>query len=156
MLDFSKPHRRRNPLTGEWILVSPQRTRRPWQGKVEETPKLNQPVYDSTCYLCPGNTRDGGAGNPKYEKTFTFTNDHSAILPGVSKDVYTPNDLITADQEPGMCRVLCYCPEHNRTMADMTAKELCDVVAAWTNEYKTIGANDDISYVQIFEKAVFR
>jgi UDPglucose--hexose-1-phosphate uridylyltransferase len=151
MLDFSLPHRRKNPLTGEWVLVSPQRNKRPWQGKVEDTPKISMPEHDPECYLCPGNTRANKEKNPDYEKTFVFTNDHPAILPGIAKDVQTPNDLITARQEPGTCRVICYSPLHNRTMADMNTDAIGDIIRTWIAEYKTIGSDPEISYVQIFE-----
>jgi len=151
MLDFSKPHRRRNPLTGEWILVSPQRTLRPWQGKVEDEVKVKPPDFDPNCYLCPGNKRDNGEVNPKYEKTFAFTNDHPAILPSTGLEEYTPNDIIESVQEPGTCRVICYSPHHNRTMADMNTSEIAEIIKTWAAEYESIGEDPDISYLQIFE-----
>jgi UDPglucose--hexose-1-phosphate uridylyltransferase len=151
MLDFTKPHRRKNPLTGEWILVSPQRTLRPWQGKVEDTPPDNQPEYDPTCYLCPGNNRNSGQKNPTYESTFAFTNDHPAILPEVGIDEYTPNDMISAAQEEGICRVICYSPKHNRTMSQMNTSEIVGIIKTWISEFNSIGNDPNISYVQIFE-----
>ncbi len=151
MLDFAKPHRRRNPLTGEWVLVSPQRAKRPWQGKVEDTPNQALPEYDPSCYLCPGNTRDGGAVNPKYQSTFAFTNDHPAILPDAGTQIYTSNDIIEADQVSGTCRVICYSPIHNKTMTQMIQSEIVEIIKAWTTEYASIGKDPNISYVQIFE-----
>jgi len=151
MLDFTKPHRRRNPLTGEWVLVSPQRTQRPWQGKTEDTESPSLPEYDPTCYLCPGNERKSGAENPKYQTTFVFTNDHPAILPDVGTEIFTPNDIIEAHQVSGTSRVICYSPSHNKTMAQMTPSEIAEIIKTWTTEYATIGRNPVVSYVQIFE-----
>src|SRR5437016_1628578 len=89
MMDLSllreSPHRRYNPLTREWVLVSPQRTLRPWQGKMEKLPVEEQPTYDPGCYLCPGNSRAGGSVNPKYSGTFVFDNDYAALRPDVEE-----------------------------------------------------------------------
>src|SRR3954467_303856 len=110
---FSAPHRRRNMLTGEWLLVSPQRTARPWQGQVEAVPPETRPTYDPTCYLCPGNARAGGARNPDYTGTFVFENDYAALRPDTpSQEITRPFDdrdtpLMRAASERGLCRVVC-------------------------------------------------
>ncbi|OGG11473.1 galactose-1-phosphate uridylyltransferase [Candidatus Gottesmanbacteria bacterium RBG_13_45_10] len=151
MVDTTKPHRRRNPLTGEWLLVSPHRAKRPWQGCVEPTVGNQLPGFDPSCYLCPGNTRASGVANPKYNSTFVFTNDHPSLLPDTQSGPIAGSDLFQAQNERGTSRVVCYSPSHNRTMADMTVAQISEVVKTWTAEYKRIGANDFISYVQIFE-----
>jgi UDPglucose--hexose-1-phosphate uridylyltransferase len=145
------PHRRYNPLTGEWILVSPQRTQRPWQGKVESLPGSTHPSYDPQCYLCPGNQRAGGGQNPQYEETFVFTNDFSALTPLASRVSMHDGDLLRAESESGICRVVCFSPRHNLTLAGMTASEVLKVVQVWTAEYGALAGRDDIAYVQIFE-----
>lgn len=105
------PHRRLNILTGEWVLVSPHRNKRPWQGKVEILPVNNRPAYDANCYLCPGNTRADGSVNPQYEKPFAFTNDFSALLPDVPEGNTNENNLLCAESEKGICRVICFFSE---------------------------------------------
>lgn len=105
------PHRRFNQLTGEWILVSPHRTKRPWQGQQEEPDMSTLPEHDDTCYLCPGNTRAGGVVNPDYTDTFVFTNDFAALLPDSSDEAPPSDDLLRAEPETGVCRVICYSPD---------------------------------------------
>ncbi|MGZ4788988.1 MAG: galactose-1-phosphate uridylyltransferase, partial [Terriglobales bacterium] len=99
------PHRRFNPLSGEWVQVSPHRTQRPWQGKVESVPLANQAQYDPNCYLCPGNARAGAAVNPQYDSTFVFDNDYAALLPNISEANVNDHDLLIARTERGICRV---------------------------------------------------
>src|SRR5579871_3789443 len=106
------PHRRFNPLTGEWLLVSPHRTQRPWQGQRESASVEVRPVYDPECYLCPGNRRAGGAVNPQYADTFVFTNDYSALLPDTPLMHPRSLDLLRCEPVRGECRVLCFCPQH--------------------------------------------
>ena len=101
------PHRRFNPLTGEWVLVSPHRTNRPWQGQVEAQLVEKNPEYDPTCSLCPGNERAGGARNPRYTSTFVFENDFAALLPDTPAEAMNRDDLLIASGEPGTCRVMC-------------------------------------------------
>jgi len=146
------PHRRLNQLTGEWVLVSPHRTRRPWQGRQEEPDMATLPAYDEECYLCPGNERAGGAFNPDYGDTFVFTNDFAALLPE-SPDVSSGSEdsLLVAEPETGICRVICYSPRHDLTLARLGASRAGKVVDLWCAEFRELGARDDIGYVQIFE-----
>ena len=145
------PHRRLNPLTGEWVLVSPHRTERPWQGQVEETPNSSQPDYDSECYLCPGNARAGGARNPKYTSTFVFDNDFAALKPDTPAGEFSQGGLLVADTEPGISRVVCFSPKHNLTIANMEPDDIRLVVDRWVEQFLDLGAREFINYVQIFE-----
>lgn len=147
------PHRRLNPLTREWILVSPHRTQRPWQGHVEKptTPALLQ--YDPTCYLCPGNERAGGARNPEYTGTFLFTNDYAALKPEVETGTMDEcgRGLLVAKSERGTCKVICFSPRHDLTLARMSVEEITTVIDLWAAQYTEIGSLPYINYVQIFE-----
>jgi len=145
------PHRRFNPLTREWILVSPHRTKRPWQGQVEKPPPDERPAYDPNCYLCPGNTRAGGARNPQYTSTFVFTNDFAALLPDVPPGEVNESELLIARSERGTCRVICFSPRHDLTLPEMEEADIRKVVDVWVEEYLSLGANPWINYVQIFE-----
>lgn len=147
------PHRRFNPLTNEWILVSPHRTSRPWQGAVETPASEKQPTYDPQCYLCPGNSRAGGVQNPKYKGTFVFQNDFAALkedIPDERLDVESKG-LLVAQSESGLCRVICFSPRHDLTLATMQPQEIEEVVRVWTAQYKELGAKSRINHVQIFE-----
>lgn len=145
------PHRRKNILTGEWILVSPHRTQRPWQGEVAKPTEDTRPVYDPKCYLCPGNKRANGETNPKYKSTFVFTNDFSALLENTPSAETNNSNLLVAKSEKGICRVVNFSPRHDLTLAEMKEKEIENVITTWQNEYKTLGDNPKINYVQIFE-----
>ena len=145
------PHRRLNQLTGEWVLVSPHRTKRPWQGQQEAPDRGTLPEYDPQCYLCPGNERAGGAVNPDYDGTFVFTNDFSALLPDLPAGAPEPDGLLVAEPEPGVCRVICYSPRHDLSMARLGVDRAADVVDVWCEEFAALGARRDIGYVQIFE-----
>ena len=148
---LEEPHRRYNILTGEWILVSPHRAKRPWQGKVEKnTASLRKP-FDEGCYLCPGNERAGGIKNPVYTETFVFQNDFSALIKEASDFKYNKKDLLIAKGEPGICKVVCFSPRHDLSLADMEQEDIKRVIDVWTNEYVELGKNDFINYVQIFE-----
>jgi UDPglucose--hexose-1-phosphate uridylyltransferase len=151
VLDFSKPHRRYNPLTQEWVLVSPQRTARPWQGQHEEVKPDERPTYDPACYLCPGNERAGGARNPDYEGTFVFDNDFAALRPNTPSERFNDTDLILAQGEPGICRVICFSPRHDLTISRMSIAELRGVVDTWVEQYQELAARPLINWVQIFE-----
>lgn len=144
-------HRRYNPLTGDWVLVSPHRTKRPWQGKVEKKAPDNRPQHDPTCYLCPGNERAGGFKNPVYKDVFVFQNDFSALVPDIPEGKYEKKDLFKAESERGFCKVICFSPRHDLTIPEMELQDIKKVVDLWCQEYKSIGALDYINHVQIFE-----
>src|SRR5579859_7087167 len=145
------PHRRYNPLTREWILVSPHRALRPWQGQVERPAQEDRPTYDPTCYLCPGNVRANGQQNPAYTSTFVFDNDFPALLPDSPGGEYNPHPLIRAEGERGTARVVCFTPRHDLTLAEMATGTIRQVVEAWVEQYQELAQKPDISYVQIFE-----
>jgi len=145
------PHRRFNPLNNSWIQVSPHRAKRPWQGAQEEVATDNKAQYDETCYLCPTNSRIGGEKNPDYKETFVFTNDFSALLENIEEGELVENELFQAKSEKGICRVVCFSPRHDLTIADMKVSNIEKVVRAWQKEYKQLGEKDFINYVQIFE-----
>jgi UDPglucose--hexose-1-phosphate uridylyltransferase len=146
------PHRRYNPLTGEWVLVSPHRSSRPWQGQTETLPIEKTPSYDPSCYLCPGNERAGGKRNPQYSSTFAFDNDFSALLPGTPPEsINEGNDLIIASGEPGICRVICFSPRHDLTLANMNEQETRAVIDVWVEQYQELGGRPSVNWVQIFE-----
>src|SRR6516225_5704198 len=109
----SQPHRRFNPLRGDWVLVSPHRTERPWQGQVEVSATEQLPRYDPDCYLCPGNVRAGGRRNPTYQKTFVFDNDFAALRPDFADRKFLKGELLQAESESGRCRVVCFSPRHD-------------------------------------------
>jgi len=148
---FERPHRRLNLLTGEYVLVSPHRTARPWQGMVESAPAERRPEYDPRCYLCPGNERAGGARNPSYAGTYAFDNDYAALLPDIPPARPAGEDLLRAEAERGLCRVLCYSPRHDLTLGNMEPPAIRRVVEAWTEQYAELGALPWIRHVQIFE-----
>lgn len=146
------PHRRFNPLTREWVLVSPHRARRPWQGQVEKAPAEDQPEYDPGCYLCPGNERAGGARNPAYTSVFVFDNDFATLLPGTPAAVPTPpGALFRAESEPGICRVVCFSPRHDLTIARMDVAAIRLVVDCWAEQVAELNSIAWMGYVQVFE-----
>ncbi len=144
------PHRRLNILTGEWVKVSPHRTKRPWNGQTEMPAMEDLPGHDPGCYLCPGNTRSGGVKNPDYAETFVFDNDFMAILPDTEPSEYS-NGLLKAETEQGLCRVICFSPRHDLTLALMPQQEVLKVVQLWIDQYVELGAMEFINHIQIFE-----
>jgi UDPglucose--hexose-1-phosphate uridylyltransferase len=148
---FTQPHRRYNPLTREWILVSPHRTQRPWQGQVEKVPAEDMPQYDPKCYLCPGNERAGGKRNPVYDSIFVFDNDYPAMLEDTPPGEINIGGLLQAKSERGTARVVCFSPRHDLTLAKMEVRDLRRVVDAWAQEYTELGKLPHINHVQIFE-----
>jgi UDPglucose--hexose-1-phosphate uridylyltransferase len=145
------PHRRFNPLLREWVLVSPHRTQRPWQGKVEKPSATDQPQYDPNCYLCPGNERAGGAHNPKYSGTFVFDNDYAALRPDAPDISVDDRGLLVARAEAGLCRVVCFSPRHDLTIPRMTLPDLRAVVDVWAEQFAALAGIPWVKHVQIFE-----
>jgi UDPglucose--hexose-1-phosphate uridylyltransferase len=147
------PHRRLNALTNEWVLVSPHRATRPWQGEVAQPQTKLEPRYDPTCYLCPGNVRAGGVHNPPYTSTFVFENDFAALKSQTPRDRIDLENrgLVVAEGEPGVCRVICFSPRHDLTLATMSPEEIEPVVHTWVGQFRELGAIETINHVQIFE-----
>jgi len=146
--DYS--HKRLNVLTGEWVLVSPHRAKRPWQGQEEALSKEVRPSHDESCYLCAGNTRINGEVNPKYDGAFVFTNDFAALQKD-SKEFKVNEGLFQAESERGICKVICFSPDHSKSLAQMEVSAIQKVVATWKEEYQNLGNIEGINYVQIFE-----
>ncbi len=143
-------HKRFNILTGDWILVSPHRAKRPWQGQKETLTNEKRPTYDKDCYLCAGNTRINGEQNPQYQDVFVFTNDFGALQ--TTTPSFAINDgLLQATSEQGICKVICFSPDHSKSLADMEVTAIHKVIQVWQEEYTTLGNNELINYVQIFE-----
>ena len=148
--EMKSPHRRQNLLTGEYVLVSPQRVGRPWQGQVEPPPPDVRPVYDPTCYLCPGNPRAGGARNPNYDATFVFTNDFAALADRPAAGEWAaPDTLLRAEPVRGTCRVICFSPRHDLTLPEMPVADIRRVVDVWAAQTVELGAS--YRWVQLFE-----
>ena len=145
-----QPHKRYNPLSDEWVLVSPHRTKRPWQGKTEETQENNLPTYDPACYLCPGNERAGGEKNPLYDSTYVFKNDFAALLDDGPTQAIS-DGLLRVQEERGICKVICFSPDHSLTIPEMDKEALINVVKTWKEEFSTLSSNPAIANVQIFE-----
>jgi UDPglucose--hexose-1-phosphate uridylyltransferase len=146
-------HRRLNPLTNEWVLVSPHRAQRPWQGETARLQTTLEPAYDPSCYLCPGNTRAGGARNPAYSGTFVFDNDFAALKLQTPPGRWDSENmgLMVAESEAGICRVICFSPRHDLTLATMSAEQIEPVVHAWMEQFRELSQVDAIHHVQIFE-----
>jgi UDPglucose--hexose-1-phosphate uridylyltransferase len=143
------PHRRYNPLTGEYVLVSPHRARRPWQGQVEKTPQETLPQYDAQCYLCPGNTRMGGDQNPQYEHTYVFPNDFSPMLPDTPEAIDPPHPLLELESVQGTSQVICFSPRHDLTLPEMAVPAIRRVVDTWADLIIDLG--QQYRWVQLFE-----
>lgn len=146
------PHRRLNPLTREWVLVSPHRAKRPWQGQVERTELQILPEYDPTCYLCPGNERVGGEINAQYCDTFVFDNDFAALINTTQADTFKEfHPLFQVIPERGLCRVVCFSPRHDLTLPELEINSIENVITTWTRESSDLAKNDFVYYVQVFE-----
>lgn len=150
-LNFSEqPHRRFNPLLCEWVVVSPHRTQRPWQGQVEAVQPQKIASYDPECYMCPGNTRAKGAKNPDYERPFVFDNDFPGLRPGTGDESFE-DGLLLARSESGICRVVCFSPRHDLALSRLEPAAIREIVNVWAEQYAELGAREDIRHVQIFE-----
>jgi len=143
------PHRRRNPLLGQSVLVSPHRTARPWLGQQESTARPELPRHDPSCYLCPGNPRAAGSTNPAYTGTYVFTNDFSALLPDGPELPSSEDPLFVSSSVSGTCRVICYSPRHDLTLADLELPAIASVIETWADESAVLGQL--YPSVQIFE-----
>jgi len=145
----NQPHRRYNPLIGEWVQVSPQRTQRPWMGKTEQDDNQSLPAYDPECYLCPGNTRAGGKINPNYQQTFIFENDFPALLPDIPTQEIKMLPLLRCQSVSGTCRVICFSPQHDLSLAEMGESEIRSVLDVWGQQVEELG--QEYCWVQVFE-----
>jgi len=150
-VNFDRPHRRLNLLTGEWVLVSPQRAMRPWLGQVEKTPEDLLPEYDLTCYLCPRNRRSTGHVNPDYPETFVFDNDFSSLLPPEKDEEPAQTGLFNAQPEAGVCQVVCFSPRHDLTLPELPLPAVEAVLRTWTEQTRDLSRRPEIRYVQVFE-----
>ena len=143
------PHRRLNPLTGQWVLVSPHRTKRPWQGHREHATGEPRPAYDPKCYLCHGNTRANGEVNPAYTSTCVFTNDYAALLPDTPTTAASHDPLLRVEPVRGTCRVICFSPRQDLTLAEMSLPDIRQVVDVWASQTTELGQR--YQWVQVFE-----
>ena len=145
------PHRRKNILTGEWILVSPQRGKRPWLGMQEVIDTEVKISYDKDCYLCPTNIRVGGEVNPNYSGPYSFTNDHAALIENVREGYINKNDLLIVESQKGICKVICFSPKHNAGLSELSVDEITVVIEFWIKEFTLLLQNEWIKYIQLFE-----
>jgi len=142
-------HRRHNPLTGQWVLVSPHRAKRPWQGAQEVADDTRPPAYDPHCYLCAGNPRVTGERNPAYTGPYVFTNDHAALMHDAPEAPAATDDLFTAQTARGTSRVICFSPDHGRSLPELGQAEVRAVVDTWCDQTAELGAR--WRWVQVFE-----
>ena len=155
-MNYEYPHRRYNPLTREWVLVSPHRAKRPWQGQIEKTLAADIPSYDPSCYLCPGNTRVSGAQNPNYTSTYVFDNDFQALLrpeqtASQVDELFPDSPIFKAEADWGVCRVGCFSPRHDLSLPELPQAAVEEVVRMWSSETRSLGSREYINYVQVFE-----
>src|SRR5882762_6414970 len=142
-------HRRRNPLTGEWVLVSPHRAKRPWQGQQEAPDTADRPSHDPNCYLCAGNLRVTGERNPAYDGTYVFTNDFAALMQDVPPAPPASDPLFEVMSAPGTSRVICFSPDHSKTLPELPVDAIAAIVDTWSEETEELGAR--YPWVQVFE-----
>ncbi|MGO2336373.1 UDP-glucose--hexose-1-phosphate uridylyltransferase [Providencia sp.] len=143
------PHRRYNPLTGQWVLVSPHRAKRPWSGQDEKPPLSELPHYDKNCFLCPTNKRVSGDQNPDYQGTFVFENDYAALLPEQCEQPSLQSDLFKAQAVSGLSRVICFSPDHSKTLPELSLTEIGRVIETWQQQIAEL--SDRFLWVQVFE-----
>ena len=143
------PHRRYNPLIGQWVLVSPHRAKRPWSGQDEAPSTATLPSYDKDCFLCAGNTRISGDKNPDYSGTYVFSNDFAALMTD-SPNVPESNDPLFSSMEArGLSRVICFSPDHSKTLPELSLKAIRGVIDTWNEQIEELGR--DYLWVQAFE-----
>ncbi|MFD0965732.1 galactose-1-phosphate uridylyltransferase [Seminibacterium arietis] len=143
------PHRRYNPLTEQWVLVSPHRAKRPWQGQQEKPAKQHNIVYDPDCYLCPNNVRITGEKNPNYHKPFVFSNDFSALMENTPSPPQSCDPLFKMSQARGESRVICFSPDHSKTLPLLSIEEIIDIIHVWQAQLAEL--SQKYLWVQIFE-----
>ncbi|AYU89386.1 MULTISPECIES: galactose-1-phosphate uridylyltransferase [Serratia] len=143
------PHRRFNPLSGQWVLVSPHRAKRPWQGQQESVPTATLPTHDPDCFLCPGNARVTGGRNPEYRGTYVFTNDFAALMSDTPPAPDSHDPLMRSQSARGVSRVICFSPDHSKTLPELTLPALEQVVTAWQAQTEELGKH--YPWVQLFE-----
>ncbi|QUG76622.1 galactose-1-phosphate uridylyltransferase [Erwinia sp. E602] len=143
------PHRRYNPLTDQWVLVSPHRAKRPWQGAQETPSQEKLPAHDPDCFLCPGNTRVTGDKNPDYKTTYVFTNDFAALMTDTPDAPQSEDMLMRCESARGTSRVICFSPDHSKTLPELTLDGLVAVVKTWQEQTAELGQT--YPWVQVFE-----
>lgn len=143
------PHRRYNPLTDQWILVSPHRAKRPWQGAAETPARQTLPAYDAHCYLCPGNRRISGAKNPHYQGAWVFSNDFAALMDDTPEAPESSDPLLRCHSARGASRVICFSPDHGKTLPELSLSALEQVISVWQSQTTQLGQR--WPWVQIFE-----
>lgn len=143
------PHRRFNPLTGQWVLVSPHRAKRPWQGQVEKAAPDDRPAHDPDCFLCAGNTRVNGEINPDYKGTFVFTNDFAALMKDTPASPQSVDPLFQCESARGTSRVICFSPDHSKTLPELPVPAIRQVIDTWCEQVADL--SKDYVWVQVFE-----
>lgn len=143
------PHRRYNPLTGQWVLVSPHRAKRPWSGQDEKPSVAQLPSYEPHCYLCAGNTRISGDVNPDYQGTYVFTNDFGALMPDSPEAPMGDNPLFKTQGVQGLSRVICFSPDHSKTLPELPVNAIQEVIETWQAQLDELGK--EYLWVQVFE-----